>query len=82
MFRCNATTIDGFKYRGTYCESSINSGGSGLCVLYDACVNATVENPDKADEFCRANNTIYNIERVKSVDKGELNERLDREYVK
>lgn len=68
--RCNATTTDGFKYRGTYCESSISSGGSGLCVLYDACVNATVENPDKADEFCRANNTIYNIERVKSVDKG------------
>lgn len=74
IFRCNVTATDGFKYRGKYCESSISSDSS-LCVLYDGCVNATIENPDKADEFCRTNNITYNTERVKSIDKGELNKR-------
>lgn len=66
--RCNVTAPDGFYYRGTYCESSISGGGSGLCVLYDRCVNATVENPNEADEFCQTNVTTYHIEKVESVD--------------
>lgn len=73
--RCNVTAPDGFYYRGTYCESSISGGGSGLCVLYDRCVNATVENPDEADEFCQTNVTTYDIEKVESVDIGKLRER-------
>ncbi|OAD54370.1 Integrin beta-nu [Eufriesea mexicana] len=68
--RCNVTTADGFYYRGTYCESSTGAGGSGLCVLYNPCVNATIEDPDKVDEFCQTNNTTYNTEKVKSIDTG------------
>ncbi|XP_071876633.1 integrin beta-nu isoform X1 [Bombus fervidus] len=68
--RCNVTAADGFYYRGTYCESTISTGGSGLCVLYDRCVNATVEDPKKANEFCQTNIITYNIERVESVDIG------------
>ena len=73
--RCNVTAPDGFYYRGTYCESSISGGGSGLCVLYDRCVNATVENPNEADEFCQTNVTTYDTEKVESVDIGKLRER-------
>nr|XP_012150968.1 PREDICTED: integrin beta-nu isoform X1 [Megachile rotundata]XP_012150969.1 PREDICTED: integrin beta-nu isoform X1 [Megachile rotundata] len=68
--RCNVTTEDNFYYLGTYCESSISSGGSALCVLYNPCVNATVEDPEMVDEFCQTNVTSYKTELVNVVDKG------------
>ncbi|XP_074102068.1 integrin beta-nu isoform X1 [Cotesia typhae] len=68
--RCNVTAPgDGLLYRGTYCESSASIGGSGLCILYESCVNVTVETPEKTDEYCHRNGTSkYEIERVHEVD--------------
>ncbi|CAL7940439.1 unnamed protein product [Xylocopa violacea] len=68
--RCNVTAEDGLYYRGTYCESSISARGSGLCVIYDACVNATVENSELVDEYCQMNDTNYITEKVESIDTG------------
>ena len=68
--RCNVTATDGSYYRGTYCESSISAGGSALCILYNPCVNATIEDPQNADEFCQTNETSYETKLVDSVDKG------------
>ncbi|XP_017881120.1 integrin beta-nu-like [Ceratina calcarata] len=69
--RCNVTASDGLYYRGTYCESSISAGYSALCVVYNECVNATVEEPEKAAELCRTNITTYNTVKVKSVNRGD-----------
>ncbi|XP_031850006.1 integrin beta-nu [Nomia melanderi] len=68
--RCNVTAEDGTYYRGKYCELSVGSGGGSLCALYNACVNATIENPQGIDEFCRTNVTDYTTKKVDSVDKG------------
>ena len=68
--RCNVTAGDGSYYRGTYCESSVSAGGSGMCVLYNSCVNATIENSQKIDQFCRTNVTSYRTESVNAVDAG------------
>ncbi|KAG7198720.1 hypothetical protein KM043_001711 [Ampulex compressa] len=68
--RCNETAADGLLYRGTYCESSASAGGSGLCILYESCVNATLEDPGRSEEFCRTNITSYRTERVDAVDAG------------
>ncbi|XP_043264500.1 integrin beta-nu [Colletes gigas] len=68
--RCNVTAADDSYYRGTYCESSASAGGSGLCSLYNSCVNATVENPEEIDQYCRTNATVYTTETVDSVDFG------------
>ncbi|CAK9828369.1 Integrin beta-nu [Anthophora retusa] len=68
--RCNVTTPDGLYYRGTYCESSISTGGSDLCVLYNSCVNATKNDPDRANEFCQTNVTTYKTEIAKSLNAG------------
>ncbi|KAL6254269.1 hypothetical protein P5V15_014884 [Pogonomyrmex californicus] len=65
--RCNETAVDGLYYRGTYCESSASVGGSGLCILYSSCVNVTVEYPEKAEELCQTNTTLYKTERVDAV---------------
>lgn len=73
-FRCNATIANGFHYLGTYCELSIDTSGSDFCVLYNLCVNATIEDPDNADEFCRTDVTTYKTEKVESIDKGGLEE--------
>lgn len=70
FYRCNVTTEDGTYYRGKYCESSIASGGKSLCTLYNACVNATIENPQEIDQFCRTNVTEYATKQVDSVDQG------------
>lgn len=69
--RCNVTAPDNFYYRGTYCESSISAGASALCVVYNDCVNATIEEPEKAAELCRTNSTTYNTVIVESVNKGD-----------
>ncbi|XP_011864288.1 PREDICTED: integrin beta-nu isoform X1 [Vollenhovia emeryi] len=66
--RCNETDVDGLYYRGMYCESSASAGGSGLCILYNSCVNVTVEYPEKAEELCQSNTTLYKTERVDTVD--------------
>ncbi|KOC66084.1 Integrin beta-nu [Habropoda laboriosa] len=66
--RCNVTALDELYYRGTYCESTISTGGSGLCVLYNSCANATINEPDRVNEFCQTNVTTYKTEIVKSVD--------------
>ncbi|XP_067216749.1 integrin beta-nu isoform X2 [Linepithema humile] len=68
--RCNETAADGLYYRGTYCESSASAGGSGLCILYNTCVNVTVEYPEKAEELCQTNTTFYKTVRVDTVDIG------------
>lgn len=70
IYRCNETAADGLYYRGTYCESSASAGGSGLCILYNSCVNVTVEYPEKAEELCQTNTTLYRTERVDTVDIG------------
>lgn len=64
---CNTTAIDGLFYRGTYCESSASAGGSALCVLYNPCVVAVVEDSDEKEELCRTNITVYQTERVDTV---------------
>ncbi|KAK2584328.1 hypothetical protein KPH14_006719 [Odynerus spinipes] len=66
--RCNTTAADGLFYRGTFCESSASSGGSGLCILYNSCVNATVESTQDAEQLCQTNGTFYQIQRVDNVD--------------
>ncbi|XP_011300911.1 integrin beta-nu [Fopius arisanus] len=68
--RCNVTAPgDGLLYRGLYCESSASAGGTGLCVLYEACVNATVETPEVADKVCNhEGNSPYGTELVETVD--------------
>ncbi|XP_046493057.1 integrin beta-nu [Neodiprion pinetum] len=66
--RCNGIAPDGFFYRGTFCESSAGAGGSGLCDLYEPCVNATVEAPSDAVNLCRTNVTVYKTEQVSKVD--------------
>ncbi|XP_063975895.1 integrin beta-nu-like [Diachasmimorpha longicaudata] len=68
--RCNVTSPgDGLLYRGVYCESSASAGGSGLCVLYEACVNATIETPEIADKVChRDGNNSYGTEIIDTVD--------------
>lgn len=66
--RCNTTAPDGLFYRGTFCESSASSGGSELCILYNSCVNATVEVTQDAEQLCETNTTSYQIQRVDSVD--------------
>ncbi|XP_046835815.1 integrin beta-nu [Vespa crabro] len=68
--RCNTTAPDGLYYRGTFCESSASSGGSDLCVLYNSCVNATVEISQDAEKLCHTNTSFYQIQRVESVDTG------------
>ncbi|KAI4479526.1 hypothetical protein M0804_010923 [Polistes exclamans] len=68
--RCNTTAADGLFYRGTFCESSASSGGSGLCILYDSCVNATVEVAQETEQLCQTNTSFYQIERVDTVDTG------------
>lgn len=70
--RCNVTApADGLLYRGTYCESSASAGGSGLCVLYESCVNTTVEEPSMARKFCEPEGMApYQMESVDEVDTG------------
>ncbi|XP_076167863.1 integrin beta-nu [Ptiloglossa arizonensis] len=68
--RCNVTAPDDSFYRGTYCESSVSAGGSGLCALYNSCVNATIENPPQIDQYCRTNVTNYSTIRVDSINLG------------
>lgn len=70
IIRCNETAADGLYYRGTYCESSASAGGSGLCILYNSCVNVTVEYPEKAEELCQTDTTLYKTARVDAVDVG------------
>ncbi|XP_034935978.1 integrin beta-nu [Chelonus insularis] len=68
--RCNITApSDGLLYRGTFCESSASAGGSSLCVLYEDCVNATVEESNDIVEYCHLNKSNeYKIQRVDEVD--------------
>ncbi|XP_048510673.1 integrin beta-nu isoform X2 [Athalia rosae] len=66
--RCNATAPDGLFYRGTYCESSAGAGGSGLCIFYASCVNATVDSPQEVINFCQTNVTVYSTVMVDKVD--------------
>ncbi|XP_020300729.1 integrin beta-nu-like isoform X2 [Pseudomyrmex gracilis] len=66
--RCNETAADGLYYRGTYCESSASASGSGLCILYNSCVNITLEYPEKAKELCQTNTTLYKTERIDVID--------------
>ncbi|RLU15411.1 hypothetical protein DMN91_012405 [Ooceraea biroi] len=65
---CNETDTAGLYYRGTYCESSASAGGSGFCILYNSCVNVTVEYPEKAEELCQTDAILYKTERVDTVD--------------
>lgn len=68
--RCNTTAPDGLFYRGTFCESSASTGGSDLCVLYDSCVNATVEGSQDVEQLCQTNTTFYQIQKVDNVNTG------------
>ena len=62
--KCNVTApADGLFYRGTYCESSASAGGTGLCILYESCVNATIEEPKNSQQFCEPDGmSPYRIE--------------------
>ncbi|XP_076648156.1 integrin beta-nu [Halictus rubicundus] len=65
---CQCKIDNNIHYHGKYCESSISSGSSGLCTLYNGCVNATIEDPQRTADNCRTNVTDYSTKSVGLVD--------------
>nr|XP_033334916.1 integrin beta-nu-like [Megalopta genalis] len=67
---CRCKSVNNVDYSGKYCELSISSVPNSLCALYNGCVNATIEEPQRIDENCRTNKTDYNTTIIGSVDRG------------
>ncbi|XP_076291561.1 integrin beta-nu [Lasioglossum baleicum] len=69
---CQCKIDNNIHYRGKYCESSVSSDSSRksqICTLYNGCVNASIEDPQRIDYNCRTNVADYSTLVVDFIDK-------------